>query len=92
MSIAAHSTEGPGIPVLTLPRTLQAVRAALSDDERARLAGELETGDVIEVFGRWWNVASMRTSPAVADAVARYRAGGQTVPIEDVAAALRRSA
>ena len=92
MSSAAHAThDHGGIPVLTLPRTLPAVRAALTDAERAQLAGELETGDVVAVFNKWWNVAAMRTSPEVADAVARYRAGqSHVVPIEEVAAALLR--
>jgi len=93
MSLAAHATNGDGIPVLTLPRTLQAVRAELSDDERARLAGELETGDVIAVFGKWWNVAAMRNSSVVTKAVARYRAAGtHAEPIEAAAARLLRSA
>ena len=86
------SSDERRIPVLTLPRTMPAVRAALTEDELRRFAEEMKTGDVIETFGRWWNIAAMRTSPAVAAAVERYRAGASALPIEDVAATLRRSA
>ena len=93
MSAPAHATNGFTPPVLTLPRTLQAVRSALTDDERAVFAGEMETGDVIAVFNRWWNIAAMRTSPDVAAAVDRYRRGGwMPVTLEQAMAGLSRSA
>lgn len=93
MSVPAHVTNDFALPVLTLPRTLQGVRSALTDDERAAFAGEMETGDVISVFNRWWNIAAMRTSPDVAAAVDRYRRGGWTpVTLEQATAGLSHSA
>lgn len=95
MSLAAHATNDgdDGIPVLTLPKTLKAVREQLADDERGRLAAGLETRDVMAEFGKWWNVAAMRESSVVAAAVARYHAGGaHAEPIEEAAERLLRSA
>ncbi|WP_194893916.1 hypothetical protein [Catenulispora pinisilvae] len=80
----------PRLTTLELPHTLAAVRAHLTDDEKARLCEQLENGDVFQVFRRWWNVAASRASPALAEHVKLRAQGaaGPTVPLGEVAARL----
>ncbi|HEV2636319.1 MAG TPA: hypothetical protein VGX23_14290 [Actinocrinis sp.] len=61
-------------PATRLPRTLRAVRTALPDDKRAQFAAELEDGDVVAVFERWWMYASVVSSPRAMGELAKLQA------------------
>jgi hypothetical protein len=77
----------PRLTMLDLPYTLAAVRAHLTDDEKTALGEQMESGDVFQVFRKWWNVAASRASPALAEHVKRRAegGGGPTVPLAEVA-------
>jgi hypothetical protein len=71
--------------VVTLPRTIRAVRAALPAERRAEFAAELEDGDVAEVFNRWWLRAIVYASPETMTELAKVKAGTwRGVPAEEV--------
>lgn len=84
----AASAGTPRLTTLELPYTLTAVRAHLTEDERTALSEQLESGDVFQVFRKWWNIAASRASPVLAEHVQRHAEGhtGPTVPLAEVAA------
>ena len=75
MSAQPTDAAGPARTVVTLPRTIRAVRQALPAERRAQFAAELEDGDVAEVFNRWWMRAIVYSSPETMAELEKVRSG-----------------
>jgi hypothetical protein len=61
---ASPSDFGP--PVVRLPRTIKAIRAALPEDQRGRFAAELDdvdAGGLAQVVDTWWARALVWSNP-----------------------------
>lgn len=73
---------------IVLPRKIRAVRQALTPEQQAQFAAELDdenAGGLAQVVERWWTQAVLNLSPGARDRIAAVEAGtARTVPIEAV--------
>ena len=78
---------------VVLPRTIRAVRSALTPEERELFAADLDdsaAGGLAQVVERWWMHAVINLTPGAWERADRARAGTlPTVPAEDVLPELR---
>jgi hypothetical protein len=78
---------------ITLPRTIRAVRTALTAEERERFAADLDdsaAGGLAQVVERWWMHAVINATPGAWTRLGQAEAGTlPTLPAEDVLPELR---
>ena len=85
MTAQPTDAAGPARSVVSLPRTIRAVRQALPAERRAEFSAELEDGDVAEVFNRWWLRAIVYSSPETMAELEKVRNGTwRGVPAQEV--------
>src|SRR3954464_6181194 len=87
MSDSSHSSAG--IVEVRLPRTIEAVEAALPEAEAAEFMTVVRSTEVVElpgVFEHWWRLAAMSKVPGLRERIAAGRGSGtgNTVPAEEV--------
>jgi hypothetical protein len=71
--------------VVSLPRTIRAVREALPAEMRARFAAEMDTGEQPATFEAWWMCAVVYSSPRTVVLLEQAHAGTlKTVPAAQV--------
>lgn len=78
---------------IVLPRTVRAVKQALTPEQRDKFAAELEdanAGGLAQVVERWWRSALLNKAPGARDRIAAVKAGtARTLPMEAVVPELR---
>jgi hypothetical protein len=84
--MSAQPSDSPAArSVVSLPRTIRAVREALPAQMRARFAAEMDSGQQPATFEAWWMRAVVYSSPRTVALIEQARAGTlRTVPAEQV--------